>query len=99
VSAATDGSSPCRNVVSIGDTDRDKGDVVWRNSANVSSNLSGTVPSNWTVAGTGDYNGDHKADILLRYDAGTVTIWDMKDDNILSSNSLGTVPADWHIIV
>ena len=64
----------------------------------LSSNSLGTVPANWTVAGVGDFNGDHKADILWRNDAGSVQIWDMNDGNILSTHDLGLVPSNWHIL-
>ena len=33
------------------------------------------MPSNWTIVGTGDFNGDGKSDILWRDTSGTVAIW------------------------
>ena len=57
----------------------------------------GAVPANWHIAGTGDFNGDGKSDILWRNDAGTVAIWNMNDGTVLSGNSPGSMPADWHI--
>ena len=37
------------------------------------------------------------SDILWRNDAGVVAIWDINDGAILAANSLGAVPANWHI--
>ena len=34
-----------------------------------------TLPAGWNVAGTGDFNGDGKDDVLLRHDNGMVTDW------------------------
>jgi hypothetical protein len=38
-------------------------------------NASGQVPSDWQVAGTGDFNGDGFDDILWRNISGEVTNW------------------------
>ena len=34
-----------------------------------------TLPTGWSVASTGDFNGDGRDDVLLRHDNGTVTNW------------------------
>ena len=66
-------------------------DIVWRNDAGVTAiwdmndtailhgNSLGTVPTNWTIAGTGDFNGDGNSDLLWRNDAGNTAIWAMND--------------------
>jgi hypothetical protein len=41
----------------------------------------------WAVAGTGDFNHDGYADILLRGTGGEVTIWDMNDNRIVGGGS------------
>jgi hypothetical protein len=43
---------------------------------------------NWTILGTGDFNGDGHSDILWRStpDAGAVHIWDMDNETILSNH-------------
>ena len=56
----------------------------------------GSVPTNWHIAGTGDFNGDGMSDILWRNDAGVVAIWDMNDGMILHGNSL-VAPTNWNI--
>ena len=34
-----------------------------------------SVPTSWTVVGTGDFNGDHRDDILWRSDTGQLSNW------------------------
>jgi hypothetical protein len=58
----------------------------------------GSVPSNWIVAETGDFDGDAKRDILWRdTTAGSTEIWFMNGLQVSSSASLGTVPNAWTI--
>ena len=64
----------------------------------LSGNSPGSMPADWHIANTGDYNGDGKSDILWRNDAGATAIWDIDDGAILHANSLGSVPTNWHII-
>ncbi len=45
----------------------------------------------------GDFNGDHKADLLLRAPDGTVTLAQMNGAQTTSSASLGSVGNEWHI--
>jgi hypothetical protein len=61
------------------------------------SNLLGVMPATWSVAETGDFNGDHMTDILWRdTSAGTVAIWFM-NGLALSPQTVGTVTTDWTI--
>jgi FG-GAP-like repeat/FG-GAP repeat len=58
----------------------------------------GTVPSNWSIALTGDFNGDGKTDILWRDSStGAVVIWFMNGLQVSSTASVGAVGADWTI--
>ncbi|HEV2044406.1 MAG TPA: FG-GAP-like repeat-containing protein, partial [Sphingomicrobium sp.] len=67
-----------------------RSDILWRNTDGTLSNWLGTatggftpnnanaaalVPTDWQVAGTGDFNGDGRDDILWRNDNGTVSNW------------------------
>ncbi|MBR1122683.1 VCBS repeat-containing protein [Bradyrhizobium lablabi] len=55
------------------------------------------APSTGSPVPIHDFNGDGKSDILWRNDAGTLQIWGMDGGNILSANSLGTVPSAWKV--
>jgi len=56
------------------------------------------LPANWTVAGTGDFDGDGKTDILWRDTAtGAVSIWLMNGATIAGGGTFATMPASWSI--
>ena len=56
------------------------------------------MPAPWTIAQTGDFNGDGKSDILWRNTTtGETAIWFMNGLQIASTASLGTVPTTWTI--
>jgi len=91
-------------------------DILWRNSStgqitdwlgktnggftdNYNASKAG-IPLSWQVAGTGDFNGDGRDDILWRSDTGVLTDWLGTDNGSFTSNypsSAVTVPGDWHI--
>lgn len=58
--------------------------------ASNSSNVSIQFPSDWRVAGSGDYNGDGRDDLLLRSDAGWLTNWLGTASGGLSNNGANT---------
>jgi hypothetical protein len=64
----------------------------------LSGNPVATIPSDWKIADAGDFNGDHKADILWRHDEGRVSIWEMDNGTVVSGNPVATIPNDWHIV-
>ena len=44
--------------------------------------------ASWSVAGTGDFGGDGKADILWRQSSGALALWQMNGSSISSSNAV-----------
>ena len=68
------------------------------------------VPAGWHVIGTGDFNGDHKTDVLFRNLDGLVTDWligppdstaaDFGPDApfLQDPDSTSAVPLSWHVL-
>jgi hypothetical protein len=74
--------------------------VMWHmNGANITSySVLASVPTNWHIEGTADFNNDGKADILWRdYSSGTNVVWHMNGANMASYSVLASVPTNWHI--
>jgi Ca2+-binding RTX toxin-like protein len=77
--------------------------AVWAmNGATVtSSNLTSTPKLNnsWTTAGTGDYNGDGKSDILWRNANGAIAVWTMDGATVTSSSltSTSSLDSSWKV--
>jgi len=57
----------------------------------------GNVPTSWTIAETGDFNGDGYSGILWRNANSDVAIWLMNGTQILSAPDIGKVPTSWII--
>jgi Cysteine-rich secretory protein family/FG-GAP-like repeat len=63
-----------------------------------SSGSLGSVATDWTIQGVGDFNGDGKTDILWRHTSGAAHIWLMNGTTSSSSSgSPGSVATDWTI--
>ena len=104
------------HVVSTGDFNGDgREDLLWRSDSGALSdwlaNANGgfasndanaytTVSTSWKVAGTGDFNGDGREDILWRSDSGALSDWLANANGGFTSNDANaytTAPTNWHI--
>jgi hypothetical protein len=57
------------------------------------------VGNDWTIDGTGDFNGDGKTDILWRNTNGTVVIWEMNGGAVLAAvGGQGVSPFQWTLV-
>jgi Ca2+-binding RTX toxin-like protein len=105
------------HIAGTGDFNGDgRGDILWRNdNGNVTnwlgqakggfaSNFANAfyqVDNSWHVAGTGDFNGDGRSDVLWRNDSGRVTDWLGQANSGFSgnfANSDANAGTDWHIV-
>jgi hypothetical protein len=105
------------HIVGTGDFNGDgRDDVLWRNDngtvtewlgqtnggfADNGANAYINVPNAWHIAGTGDFNGDGRDDVLWRNDNGTVTEWLSQANGGFVDNGVNTyinVPNAWHIV-
>jgi hypothetical protein len=60
--------------------------------------LFGGVPLAWSIAMTGDFDGDGKSDIMWRHASGTVGMWIMNGSQVVSAVAVGQVSsAAWSI--
>jgi Ca2+-binding RTX toxin-like protein len=89
-----------------------KSDILWRNTNSgtayiyqmdgatvTNEGVIGTVPVNqgWNISGTGDYNGDSKADILWRNNSGLTYLWTVDGLNKLGEGAIRQVDNSWQI--
>jgi YD repeat-containing protein len=103
-------------IVGTGDFNGDgRADILWRNNdgrlsdwlgtttGGFSDNYSNTgqgVPVDWKVAGTGDFNGDGRADILWRNDNGAFSDWLGQANGgfvVNDANAWNNVPINWQV--
>jgi hypothetical protein len=58
----------------------------------------GNIPTNWSVAGVADFNGDGIGDLLWRDSSGDLAVWLMNSATVMSSAALGNVPNTWMVV-
>jgi FG-GAP-like repeat len=107
--AITVGTSCAHGLADSHDFNADgKSDVLWRNGTTLAVWLmngaaissSGSVnglPSNWSVVGQRDFDGDGKADLLIRDTSGDIAIWFMNGTAVSSSGGIGTLATNWTV--
>ena len=105
------------SVVGAGDFNGDgRDDILWRNTSGQLSNWLGTasggfvtndanafssVPTNWIVIGTGDFNGDGRDDILWRNTSGQLSNWlGTAAGGFVTNdaNAFSSAPTNWHVV-
>jgi hypothetical protein len=68
------------------------------NGATVSSAVGvGSVPTTWSIALVGDYNGDGMSDLLWRDTGGNVAMWFMNGVTVSSTAVIGNIPTTWTV--
>jgi Ca2+-binding RTX toxin-like protein len=60
----------------------------------------GTVGTNWSIKGVGDFNADGRADVLWRSDAGDVYVWldSPTGAPVMTGQTISSVGIDWSIL-
>jgi hypothetical protein len=64
---------------------------------NSSASVVGTVPTIWSIALTGDYNGDGMSDLLWRDTSGNTAVWFMSGTTTASTAGVGNIPTTWTV--
>jgi hypothetical protein len=57
----------------------------------------GNVPTTWSVAGTGNFNGDGSSDILWTDNLGNLSIWQISGLSVWQAVGLGNVGVNWNV--
>jgi hypothetical protein len=63
----------------------------------LSAGAFGNVPTIWSIAQTGDYNGDGMSDLLWRDTSGNTSMWFMNGTTVASTGAVGNIPTNWTV--
>src|SRR5262249_9254138 len=70
----------------------------WRHGRLSSGGSPGSAASTWSIAGTGDFNGDGRSDILwYNNTTGQVVIWLLNGTSVIGGGSPGSVAGTWTV--
>jgi hypothetical protein len=58
----------------------------------------GNPGPSWHPIGTGDVNGDGRADILWQNSSGEVVVWELNGASVIGGGSLGNPGPSWHAV-
>ena len=61
------------------------------------SGVIGNVTTAWSLALTGDFNGDGKSDLLWRDNLGNTSMWFMNGAMVASTGTVGNVSTAWTV--
>jgi hypothetical protein len=102
-------------IVGAGDFVGDgKAEVLWRNTASGEVDLwtidgpgagqthgvkIADLPLNWKVAGSGDFNGDGRNDILWQDQvSGQMVVWEMNGAQVIANQAIGNPGPQWKVV-
>jgi hypothetical protein len=71
--------------------------VALTDNGNTASGGFGNVPTTFSVAVTGDFDGNGTSDLLWRDTSGNTSIWFLNGLQVTSSVNLGNVPTSWSV--
>jgi hypothetical protein len=57
----------------------------------------GNISITWSIAQTGDYDGDGMTDLLWRDTSGNTSIWFMSGTTVASTGAVGNIPTTWTV--
>ncbi|NOG71364.1 FG-GAP-like repeat-containing protein [Roseicella sp. DB1501] len=66
--------------------------------AGIGGGVVATVDASWSVAGTGDFDGDGRADILWQNADSAVSVWRMDGTRYLGGGTVATPGAGWSVV-
>jgi Pro-kumamolisin, activation domain/FG-GAP-like repeat len=58
----------------------------------------GVVPTQWSIAGQRDFDGDGYSDILWRDASGNTSIWFMSGPRVVVGAAVGNIPTTWSVV-